>query len=105
MGTVAMPLLSAGAPRSDSVSAGGVERLVDERVGRRVLRARDGAHLPAPEAPEPLSGRRVQGPHLPLLDLVDAVDLLGDELGVVDDLGLVGAERAGAVEPEQQSAA
>src|SRR3954469_3836185 len=104
MGTVAMPVLSAGAPRSDSVSAGGVERLVDERVGRRVLRARDAAHAPAREAPERLGGRRVQRLHVRVLDLVDAVDLLGHELGVVDDLDLVGAERAGAVEPEEQAA-
>ena len=42
--------------------------------------------------------------HVGVLDLVGAVDLLGDELGVVDDLDLVGAELARAVEPEQQPA-
>ena len=39
-----------------------------------------------------------------VLDLVLAVDLLGDELGVVDDLDLGRAERRGALEPEQQAA-
>src|SRR4051812_30173527 len=39
----AMLLLSAGTRRSDSLSAGRVERLVDERVGGRVLRPRDAA--------------------------------------------------------------
>src|ERR1700710_2533723 len=39
-----------------------------------------------------------------MLDLVLAADLPGDELGVVDALALVGAERTGAGEPEQQAA-
>ena len=43
---------------------------------------------------ERVQRRRVQRLHVRVLDLVLAVDLLGDELGVVDDLDLVGAERA-----------
>src|SRR3954454_5239178 len=100
----AMLLLSAGRRRSDSPSAGGVERLVDERVGGRVLRPRDAAHAPAPELRKRVPGLRMQRLHVRVLDLVLAVDLLGDELGVVDDLDLVGAERAGAVEAQQEPA-
>ena len=46
----------------------------------------------------------VQRLHVGVLDLVVAVDLLGDQLGVVDDLDLGGAERPRALEPEQQAA-
>src|SRR3954447_5674655 len=100
----AMPRLSAAAGDSDSLSAGRVERLVDERVGGRVLRPRDAADAPAGELPERLLRGRVQRLHVRVLDLVLAVDLLGDELRVVDDLDLVGPERARPVEAEQQAA-
>src|SRR3954454_11741441 len=104
MGTGAIRRLSAAPADSVGWLARGVERLVDERVGRRVLRARHAADAPADEAAEGLLGRRMQGLHVGVLDLVLAVDLLGDELGVVDDLDLVGAQRAGPREPEQQAA-
>ena len=74
-----------------------VERLVDERVGVGVLRPRDRADRPALEAVERLQRRGVQRLHVGVLDLVGAVDLLGDELGVVDDLDLAGAQRARAL--------
>src|SRR3954468_19286291 len=99
-GARAMPQLSAAAGDSDSLSAGRVERLVDERVGGRVLRPRDAADAPAGELPERLLRGRVQGLHVRVLDLVLAVDLLGDELRVVDDLDLVGPQGARAIQPE-----
>ena len=45
---------------------------------------------------------RVQPPHLRVLDLVDAIDLFGDQLRVVDDLDLRRAELGRALEPPQQ---
>src|SRR5919197_2676560 len=85
-------------------SAGGVERLVDERVGRGVLGSGHTAHGPAVEAAQGLHGGGVQRLHVGVLDLVDAVDLLGDELGVVDDIDLGGAQRLGAGQAEEQPA-
>ena len=71
-----------------------VQRLVDERVGVGVLRARHRADRPARRTRRSAAMRLgVQRLHVRVLDLVLAVDLLGDELGVVDDLDLGGAER------------
>src|SRR4051794_5708661 len=57
-----------------------VESLVDERVGRGVLGARDRAHLPALEGAQRLHRLAVQRAHVGVLDLVEPVDLLGHEL-------------------------
>ena len=47
---------------------------------------------------------RVERAHVGVLDAVGARQLLGDELGVVDDLDLGGAELARALEAEDQPA-
>ena len=70
-----------------------VERGVDQRVGAGVLRPRDGADPPAVEIAQRRDRLLVEGPHRRMLDLVGARQLPGDELGVVDDLDLAGAER------------
>ena len=75
-------LTSASAP---AFCARGTER-IDQRSKPRSASQRGG----------------VQRLHVGVLDLVGAVDLLGDQLGVVDDLDLGGAERPRALEPEQQ---
>ena len=46
----------------------------------------------------------MQRTHVGVLDLVDAGQLLGDELGVVDQLDLGRAELARALQAEQQPA-
>src|SRR3954454_17161607 len=85
-------------------SAGPVERLVDERVGAGILGAGDRAQRPAAKAGQRLGRAGMQRAHVGVLDLVDAVDLLGHELRVVDHVDLVGAERLRALQAEQQRA-
>ncbi len=83
---------------------GAVEDAVDERVGGRVLLARHRPDRPALEALERAQRLAVQRGELLVADAVLAGELLGDQLGVVDDLDLGGAERARPVEAEQQGA-
>ena len=89
-----MPLVSAGTSSSFSYRAPSSASLTSASASR-VLRARHRAHRPAVEAAQRLHRRGVQRLHVGVLDLVLAVDLLGDELGVVDDLDL-GRRRAPA---------
>ncbi len=81
-----------------------VERAVHECVGLRVPGARDRADRPGVELLELAQGLLVQRRHIRALDLVLAVDLLGDQLGVVDHLDLGGAQLTGALEAEQEAA-
>jgi hypothetical protein len=53
---------------------------------------------------ERLQRAAVQRLQLGVLDAVLAVDLLGDQLGVVDDLDRCRADRGGALEPQQERA-
>ena len=75
------------ATSSERCRYGRVERRVDERIGVRVLGAWDGADLPRLER---LAGRPAprwwRGRIAAMLDLVETLDLLGDQLGVVDNL-------------------
>src|SRR3989442_15051461 len=75
-------------------SAQAVERRVDERVGVRVVRAWHGAYRPPVEPTESAHGVGVQRPQAGVLDLVLALDLPRDQLGVVHDLDLRRAEGA-----------
>ena len=71
-----------------------VQRLVDERVGvARSARAAPGGSTSARTPRSALERLGVQRLHVRVLDLVAAVDLVGDQLGVVDDLDL-GRRRA-----------
>jgi LCP family protein required for cell wall assembly len=88
---------SAGARRQTAVQRG-----VDQRVGVGVLGARDGADRPTLEAAQGAHRRRVQRPHRLVLDLVEALHLLGDQLRVSHHLDLAGAELPRPLQAEQQ---
>src|SRR5512144_3174795 len=61
-------------------AGGGVERLVDERVGGRVLGARHRAQRPAREAAKGGHRLLVERAHVGVLDLVGAADLARHQL-------------------------
>src|SRR5204863_2821620 len=81
-----------------------IERPVDEAVRLGVLGAPHMADRPAVEGAQRLLHPGVQLAHAGVLDLVLALDLLDDQLGVADQLQLAGAERRRALDPEQQRA-
>src|SRR5579875_3697248 len=87
-----------------TASGGGVEGRVDERVGGGVLSPRNGADAPAVKGLKRPARLEVQLAHGRVLDLVFAVELLGHELGVADEIDLGGPERASALEPAQDGA-
>jgi hypothetical protein len=89
------------APRSD---LDGVKRLVDELVGAEVLLARDVADAPLAELSQLVDHLRAQRAQVLLLHLPLAAHLVGDQGGVADQLGLVGAELAGQRNAQQQRA-
>src|SRR5215210_4111373 len=78
-----------------------IEGLVDEFVRSEVLFATHRADGPFVETPQLSHGFGKQRLESRVLHLVLAADLVGDELGVVHDLDLLGAELAGELEPQQ----
>src|SRR6202034_1626014 len=86
---------------ASAAAGGGVEGRVDELVVALVVLAAHAADRPALEARERGAGFAEQRDQRLVLDLVAAVELLRDELGVVDDLELARAERLGSSHGEQ----
>src|SRR3954454_2126300 len=80
-----------------------VERFVDQPVRLGVLAAPDMADRPGVEPPQRPLHLVVEPLHPSVLDLVAAFDLAHDQLGVPDQLQLLGAVLGGELDPPQQS--
>ena len=98
-----MPLVSAGTPPSFSYRAPSSAWLTSASASAFCARGTERT-LQRRKSRSASIAWRCSGLHVGVLDLVLAVDLLGHELGVVDDLDLVGAQLPGAREAEQQAA-
>src|SRR5436305_2970964 len=85
-----------------SIGSGAIQHLVDEAVGLGVVLTAHVAYRPAVEASQRLRHLSVQFAHRRVLDLVFPFDLLDDQLGVANELDLIGAQRSRPLDSQQQ---